>query len=41
MAVLDEYKWLVVMGAFVAFGFAWGTGKLSTNSFQDILALSG
>ncbi|PTQ38021.1 hypothetical protein MARPO_0054s0122 [Marchantia polymorpha] len=26
MAVLDEYKWLVVMGAFVAFGFAWGTG---------------
>lgn len=26
MAVLDEYVWLVVVGAFVAFGFGWGTG---------------
>ncbi|KAG6552745.1 hypothetical protein Mapa_005693 [Marchantia paleacea] len=26
MAVLEEYKWLVVMGAIVAFGFGWGTG---------------
>lgn len=28
MAVLDEYVWLVVVGAFVAFGFGWGTGEL-------------
>lgn len=26
MAVLDEYLWLVVVGAIVAFGFGWGTG---------------
>ncbi|KAG6552740.1 hypothetical protein Mapa_005687 [Marchantia paleacea] len=26
MAVLSEYLWLVVVGAFVAFGFGWGTG---------------
>lgn len=27
MAVLEEYVWLVVVGAFVAFGFGWGTGE--------------
>ncbi|KAL2629279.1 hypothetical protein R1flu_013965 [Riccia fluitans] len=26
MAVLNEYVWLVVAGAFFAFGFGWGTG---------------
>jgi len=26
MAVLEEYVWLVVVGAFVAFGFGFGTG---------------
>ncbi|KAG6552741.1 hypothetical protein Mapa_005688 [Marchantia paleacea] len=26
MAVLEEYLWLVVVGAIVAFGFGWGTG---------------
>lgn len=26
MAALPEYVWLVVVGAFVAFGFGWGTG---------------
>nr|WNH14458.1 phosphate transporter B 1;2 [Pteris ensiformis] len=26
MAVLDEYLWLVVVGAIGAFGFGWGTG---------------
>jgi sodium-dependent phosphate transporter len=27
MAVLEEYVWLVVVGAFVAFGFGFGTGS--------------
>lgn len=27
MAALDEYVWLVVVGAFVAFGFGFGTGN--------------
>lgn len=26
VAVLHEYQWLVVVGAFSAFGFGWGTG---------------
>jgi len=26
-AALEEYVWLVVVGAFVAFGFGFGTGK--------------
>lgn len=34
--VLHEYQWLVVVGAFCAFGFGWGTGEaalcLSTSS---------
>lgn len=29
MAVLEEYLWLVVVGAFVAFGFGFGTGTHS------------
>lgn len=33
MAVLSEYLWLVVVGAFVAFGFGWGTGE--SHSAQD------
>lgn len=28
-AALDEYVWLVVVGAFVAFGFGFGTGNSS------------
>ncbi|KAG6558217.1 hypothetical protein Mapa_000400 [Marchantia paleacea] len=26
MAILEEYPWLVIVGAFVAFGFGFGTG---------------
>lgn len=33
MAVLEEYVWLVVVGAFVAFGFGFGTGELTRTNF--------
>ena len=32
MAVLGEYVWLVVVGAFVSFGFGFGTGRFNSRS---------
>jgi hypothetical protein len=39
MAALEEYVWLVVVGAFVAFGFGFGTGTL-TVALGAILMIS-
>lgn len=41
MAVLDEYLWLVVVGAFVAFGFGFGTGMahaVDSGSYTSFIA---
>ena len=39
VAVLHEYQWLVVVGAFCAFGFGWGTGAPSPCQLDIFVVL--
>lgn len=36
MAVLEDYVWLVVVGAFVAFGFGFGTGMMHAHFNSEL-----